>query len=187
MGAMGESPVEQIEAMGPAYENWATATKIAQGVSDAASIAAGGAGLLRHAGREAVEQGVKHADEIGAAMGRQADTAADVVPTRGGKGPNNVGKAGEDAVRSVEDIGKKRKIDVNGNKRIPDGLTDSTLSEVKNVSELSFTKQLQDYANFSQETGRRFDLYVRSSTTLSEPLNKAVASKVVNLRTIPGT
>ncbi|MBN1515413.1 hypothetical protein JXA32_02475, partial [Candidatus Sumerlaeota bacterium] len=54
-------------------------------------------------------------------------------PVHGGAGPVRVGQAGEDAVRGVNNIGDKVKISINGRNRIPDGLTDSVLSEVKNL------------------------------------------------------
>lgn len=60
----------------------------------------------------------------------------------GGAGPVRVGQAGEDAVRGAYDIGDKVPIRVAGRGRIPDGLTPSTLSEVKNVASLSYTRQL---------------------------------------------
>lgn len=109
---------------------------------------------------------------------------------RGGAGPVRVGQAGEDAVRSAYDIGPKVKIDVAGTKRIPDGLTPSTLSEVKNVGSLSYTRQLRDYVQFAQGTGRRVDLYVRggrSPTNLSGPLRDALSdpSVPIRLRRIP--
>jgi len=109
---------------------------------------------------------------------------------RGGAGPVRVGQAGEDAVRSAYDIGPKIKIDVAGTKRVPDGLTPSTLSEVKNVGSLSYTRQLRDYVQFAQGTGRRVDLYVRggrSPTNLSGPLRDALSdpSVPIRLRRIP--
>jgi hypothetical protein len=55
------------------------------------------------------------------------------------------GKRGEAAVRGTHDIGDKVSININGRVRIPDGLTDSTVSEVKNVANQSFTQQLRDY------------------------------------------
>lgn len=59
------------------------------------------------------------------------------------------------------------------------------LSEVKNVSSLSFTRQLRDFADFAQQTGRQFDLYVRRSTRLSGPLKDAVQEGRINLLFIP--
>jgi hypothetical protein len=74
---------------------------------------------------------------------------------------------------------------VAGRTRIPDGLTETTLSEVKNVGSLSYTQQLRDFATHAGENGLQFDLYVRPTTQLSGPLEEAVASGAINLRTIP--
>jgi RHS repeat-associated protein len=63
---------------------------------------------------------------------------------RGGAQAVRVGQAGEDAVRAANDIGPKVIIDVAGRTRIPDGLTPTVLSEVKNVQSLSYTQQLRD-------------------------------------------
>lgn len=105
---------------------------------------------------------------------------------RGGAGPVRLGQAGEDAVRGAYDIGPKIKIDVAGRKRIPDGLTSTTLSEVKNVSSLSYSQQLRDFAQYAQQSGRSFDLYVRPTTSLSGPLQRAAGpGGPINLRFIP--
>lgn len=106
---------------------------------------------------------------------------------RGGVGPVRLGQAGEAAVRAVEDIGPKIRVLVGGRGRIPDGLTDTVLSEVKNVSSLSYTQQLRDFATYAQNTGRQFDLWVRNSTTLTPALQEAVANETINLRFIPGS
>jgi hypothetical protein len=96
-----------------------------------------------------------------------------------------LGRAGEAAVRAAVDIGPATRITVNGATRIPDGLTASVLSEVKNVGSLSYTQQLRDFAAFAQQTGRRFDLYVRPGTQLSGPLLDAEARGLVNILEIP--
>lgn len=69
-----------------------------------------------------------------------------------------LGIAGE---RAVGITGPKTAINVAGRTRIPDALTRTTLTEVKNVKSLSFTRQLRDYHTFSQQTGRDFILYTR--------------------------
>lgn len=79
---------------------------------------------------------------------------------RGGAGPVRLGQAGEDAVRGAYDIGPKATRVINGRTRIFDGLTTSTLSEVKNVGSLSYSSQLRDYVSYAQQTGRQVDLYV---------------------------
>jgi hypothetical protein len=117
-----------------------------------------------------------------------AEVVAEAVPTAsraGGTAAVRVGQAGEAAVRSVADIGPKVAIDVAGRTRIPDGLTRTVLSEVKNVSSLSYTQQLRDFAAHASANGLRFDLWVRPTTRLSGPLAQEVANGAINLRYIP--
>ncbi len=72
------------------------------------------------------------------------------------------------------------------NYRIPDALTSTTLTEVKNVATLSYTRQLDDFLMYSQSQGMSFNLVVRSNTTLSGPLQNLVDSGAINLvRTLP--
>ncbi|CEH83568.1 hypothetical protein XACB302_10730022 [Xanthomonas citri pv. citri] len=84
-----------------------------------------------------------------------------------------VGQAGESAVRAVVDIGSKMAFEVRGTTRIPDGVTDSVISEVKNVKYQGYTSQIRDYAEIAKQTGRDFNLYVRSDTKISGPLREA--------------
>jgi hypothetical protein len=49
-------------------------------------------------------------------------------------GPVRIGAAGEDAVRGSYPVGEKVPIEVAGRTRIPDGLTDETLSEARTSS-----------------------------------------------------
>lgn len=76
------------------------------------------------------------------------------------------------------------------NYRIPDGLTSSVISEVKNIAKLSYSNQLKDFVQFAQKEGLQFDLYVRAAThslgetKLSGPLNDAIKSGLINLRFI---
>lgn len=91
-------------------------------------------------------------------------------------------------MRAVYDIGPKRLITIHGRDRIPDGVTDeaiSVISEVKNTATLSYTRQLKDYRDIAQATGRQFHLYVRSTMKLSAPLQEAIDNKEIILRYIP--
>ena len=51
----------------------------------------------------------------------------------------------------------------------------------------SLTQQLRDYLQFAQTTGRRFDLFVRSNTILSKPLQELVDSGKIIRQLIPVT
>jgi hypothetical protein len=113
-----------------------------------------------------------------------------VLATRAGRGeagPVRLGQAGEDAVRGAYNIGDKVPIRVAGRGRIPDGLTPTTLSEVKNVGSLSYTSQLRDFVSYARQTNRRVDLYVSPETRLSKPLAEASRDPNVpiHLRRIP--
>ena len=69
--------------------------------------------------------------------------------------------------------------------RIPDGLTDKVLTEIKNVAYLGKTQQLRDFAKFASDGGMTFYLWVRSSTVLSAPLSKAIEEGSIILMKIP--
>ena len=96
-----------------------------------------------------------------------------------------LGQAGESAVQDAYDIGSKVRIDINGRVRIPDGLTDSTLSEVKNVAYQSFTRQLRDYLDYSLDNELDFNLYLRPTTRISGPLQDAIDNGLINRLYIP--
>jgi hypothetical protein len=107
------------------------------------------------------------------------------VAQRAGAAMVRLGQAGEIAVRGAFDIGPKAAIAIAGRTRIPDGLTDMVLTEVKSVGSLSFTLQLRDFAQFAGENRLRFDLFVRPTTQLTAPLSQAVQAGYINLRLIP--
>lgn len=92
---------------------------------------------------------------------------------------------GEQAVRAAYDIGPKEVVKMFGRNRFPDGILPAVLSEVKNVANLAYTRQLHDYAQFAKETGRDFYLYVRSDTILSGPLQAAIDAGDIFKRSIP--
>jgi len=118
--------------------------------------------------------------EIGGAVGDWL-TGPDVVF---GTSASEVGANGEINVRLSADIGDKTPIQWNGKTLVPDGLTNTTVSEVKNVGDLSFTQQLRDYADFAQQTGRTFNLYTRPNTNLSGPLKEAISKGLINRQDI---
>ena len=66
--------------------------------------------------------------------------------------------------------------------RVPDGLSATTLSEVKNVSRLSLTNQLRDFSAFASENRLGFDLYVRSNTQLTGPLKQFIRNNNIDVR-----
>ncbi len=93
--------------------------------------------------------------------------------------------AGEDVSGPIETT---TRIDLGaGRYRVPDGLSETTLSEVKNVGKLSRTAQLRDYAAYAQVKHLGFDLYVRpgTGTALSKPLQDAIDAGIIDLRYLP--
>lgn len=54
-------------------------------------------------------------------------------------------------------------------------------AEVKNVSRLSYTNQLRDFATYARDNELQSNLYVRSGTQISRPLQQAVDSGMINL------
>jgi len=115
-----------------------------------------------------------------------AGGGAAAVGRNNGNISNQLGQAGESAVRSVYNIGDKVSIRIAGRTRIPDGLTRTTLSEVKNVQSLSLTSQLRDFLTYSQTRGLTFDLYTRPDTVFSGPLNELINNGIINQINIPG-
>jgi len=98
----------------------------------------------------------------------------------------SLGVAGE---RAVGIIGSKTRIpSLSGTAkyRIPDGLTSTTLTEVKNVAHQSLTRQLRDFHVFSQQTERQFILYARPNTTFSRPLQNLIDQSQIIVKPIPG-
>lgn len=93
-----------------------------------------------------------------------------------------------DSLRAVQEafqIGEKTPFNVLGRDRIADGMTETTISEVKNVAYQGYTQQLKDYVTYSIDHGLQFDLYVRRSTTLSRPLQEAIGLGQINRMYIP--
>ncbi len=104
-----------------------------------------------------------------------------------GRSAAAVGRRGEEAVRAIPgiDIGKKVKIQIGGVTRIPDGLTETTLTEIKNVTTQSYTQQLRDYASFAKDNNLDFVLYVRADTKLSGPLKTLISTGNIIHQLIP--
>jgi Restriction endonuclease fold toxin 7 len=116
--------------------------------------------------------------------------APTLVHNCGGAGPVRLGQQGEDAVRAVEEIGDKTPfLGASGQNRIADGMTTSTITEVKNVAYQGLTSQIRDYIAFARsgDVPLRFELWVRPNggTRISGPLQEAIDNRQVVLREIP--
>jgi hypothetical protein len=84
----------------------------------------------------------------------RSGTPPGVLAAKGGAATVRLGQEGEAAVRGAYAIGPKTAIQINGGTRIPDGLTATRLSEVKNVARQSYTQQLKDDIAFARQSGR---------------------------------
>ncbi|EDL59893.1 putative toxin [Gimesia maris] len=97
--------------------------------------------------------------------------------------PTTLGRVGE----TLAGIGgRKTKISINGQNRIPDSLTATKLTEVKNVAKLSYTRQLRDFSDYAKTNGLRYELFVRGSTKLSSTLLEKIRKGEIILKYIPG-
>ena len=61
---------------------------------------------------------------------------------------------------------------VNGRDRIADGVTEDSITEIKNVKYQGLTRQIRDYLDFKGD--KTFYLYVRSDTRLSGRLKEKI-------------
>jgi len=120
--------------------------------------------------------------QAGKAKLKQAAIKEAVKKANARKLNQQLGKAGEKAVGLT---GAKKRILVNGRTRIPDGLSRTTLTEVKNTASQSFTRQLRDFADFAKKNNIDFELFVRPGAKLSGPLQEAVKRGDIILRQIP--
>ncbi len=93
-----------------------------------------------------------------------------------------LGEAGEAAAGIVKNTERIASATGTAAYRVPDGLTASTLTEVKNVAGLGLTNQLRDFAAFAKATGRAFDLVVRSTTEFTKPLQEFIRKEGINVR-----
>jgi hypothetical protein len=96
-------------------------------------------------------------------------------------GVRAAGSAGEQEAGIIKNTDRIPSLSGTAAYRIPDELNSSVLGEVKNVSSLSYTNQLQDFADYARQEQLQFNLYVRGSTTLSGPLQAEVDSGEINL------
>ncbi|MEL6340578.1 MAG: putative toxin, partial [Myxococcota bacterium] len=95
-----------------------------------------------------------------------------------------LGRAGESAAGIVKNTSRIPSLSGTASFRVPDVLdfAAGVVGEVKNVSQLSYTQQLRDFAAFAKDQGLRFELTVRQGTRLSKPLQRAVDAGDITLR-----
>jgi hypothetical protein len=61
------------------------------------------------------------------------------------------------------------------------------IKEVKNVARQSYAAQLRDYVGLAEQNGYTVELWVRPSTKLSGPLERARRRGEIRVKYIPGT
>lgn len=96
------------------------------------------------------------------------------------------GRRGEEAVRKVANIGEKVAIDINGTRRVPDGIVEAvSLNEVKNVGRQGLTVQIRDYLQFAKDNKLQFNLYTNEETKISRPLQDLIDAGEINHYRLP--
>ena len=91
--------------------------------------------------------------------------------SNGGSKPTKVGRDGER--QAGINSSKKTQIVINNRSRIPDRLTSSVLTEVKNVKYLANILQLRDYAAYAKQEKLDLELIVRKSTKVLSTVKNA--------------
>jgi RHS repeat-associated protein len=95
-----------------------------------------------------------------------------------------VGAAGEEAAGIIKNTTRIESMSGTAKYRIPDELTATSLTEVKNVARQGMTSQIVDFLAYSENTGRNFTLVVRPSTVLSSAVQDAVKAGRITLETL---
>ena len=141
--------------------------KIVGSVALSTAVSAG-AGYLQN-GKQGAIDGACNGFMFGSlsALGGAAFKYAKVHSATTGS-PNSMGRVGE-RMAGI-DQSAKQPIQVNGRTRIPDALTNTTLTEVKNVKYISNTRQLRDFATYAnmQRTPLKLELWVRPTTRVAQ-------------------
>jgi hypothetical protein len=96
-----------------------------------------------------------------------------------------LGIAGEAAAGIIKNTSRIASATRTAAFRVPDALSATTLTEVKNVAKLSLSNQIRDFAAFARATGRGFDLVVRENTKLTAPLREFIKKEGINLKFLP--
>ena len=122
---------------------------------------------------------------VGAAVGGLGVIALTSGSMAAGASARSVGIAGEAAVGIAKNTTRIASSTGTAAFRVPDGLTKTTLTEVKNVVKLRLTNQLRDFAAFAAGMKRGFDPVVRGRTKLTKPLQEFIQNHGINLKFLP--
>jgi hypothetical protein len=132
---------------------------------------------------------------VGAAL-KKFDDKVDDVPFSGGGNAvvdeakdnlarnRRIGEQGERSSNTVKNTQRIPSTSRPGQYRIPDGLDEATLTEIKNVAKLSNTSQLRDFLEHAKNTNRTFILETRQSTKISGPLQNLIDDGLIDHRII---
>jgi RHS repeat-associated protein len=95
-----------------------------------------------------------------------------------------LGQAGETISGILKNTQRINSLTGTAQYHIPDQLLKSQrlISEVKNVAQLSLTNQIKDYSAFAQQEVYTFELWVRETTKLSQPLQKLIDNGQIILK-----
>jgi hypothetical protein len=96
-----------------------------------------------------------------------------------------IGREGEAAADIAKNTKRIESLSGKAAYRVPDEMTPTTLTEVKNVATLSFDAQIRDFLHYSIMTERRFILKIRPGTKLSKSLEDAIRAGWIHLEFLP--
>ena len=116
--------------------------------------------------------------------GELLEESLPVLDEFGGAVAQRLGQFGQRYTEALTGLGENfDRIAIDLRLRVPDLLNEAAgyLGEVKNVGYQAFTAQLRDLASYAAERGFTFDLFVRTNTTLSAPLDDAWQQGLVNI------
>jgi hypothetical protein len=90
-------------------------------------------------------------------------------------------QAGMQGAKQVQNTTRVNSALTQGKYRVPDGLTKSTITEVKNVKYQAYTSQLRDYSAIAKRDGLQFTLKVNNGAGLSGPLRQAESDEFLKI------
>ena len=143
------------------------------------AVTAGGSVLVNTVATGGLSAGVTY---VANNLSRAVNNVPPAVQTGASKMQQVVakGKAGEMISGLVKNTEHIPSLTGTASYRIPDGLTDTILAEVKNYfGILSYTNQLKDFVLYSQSNGLEMHLYTNAH--LTGPLQQAVDSGLIQI------
>lgn len=127
----------------------------------------------------------------GAGLGYLAKTAYGVasaaISTAGAaaqrmENARKLGQQGEQAANIVKNTERIKSLTNTAKYRVPDALSKTTLTEIKNVKYQALTNQIKDFVLWSEQEGLEFVLKTRLDTKISAPLQNLIdEGKIIHL------